>query len=569
MPLHVAPDFTLPDEAATETFAILGKRGAGKSSTAVVLAEEMHAAGIPWVAIDPKGDWHGIRSDGDRPGLPVPVFGGLHGDLPLTPAAGPLMARLVVERNMTCVLDVSDFDTKADQVRFVTAFARELWKLIRHRTPQPLHLFLEEAEEFLPQVQRERGGGEVPAMIGMYAKLAKQGRSFGLGVTLVTQRSASVSKDALSQTETLILHRTTSPHDKNAVSDWVDDPAFRTEVKASLSSLAPGEAWVLSPGFLGRSFRVQWRRRSTFDSGATPTLGKMAAPRSTAKIDLDEIETLLSDVRAEAEQDDPKALRRRVAELEALLSAAAPSTEVEVREVVPDWVTIAADELRECATRASDYAAAAAKAAEDAVGVAANAQVEATRLLGKLNEHTTAPAASAPPRPRPRPVPAAPAERPPARINESSGEGRMLAALAEWPNGLTRSQLATQAGLKKRGGTFGTYLSRLRTSGYVTVDGDKVDITDAGLEAAGGRRPPKSAAELQDFWRARFSGGALRMFDHLVDVYPRYVTRDELAEAAGVARSGGTFGTYLSRLVSNDCAVTDGNEVAAHPNLFP
>lgn len=91
-------DLVLPDDAVTQTFAILGKRGSGKSSAAKVMAEEMHAAGHQWVAVDPKGDWHGLRSsvDGKQPGLPIPVFGGLHGDLDLSPAAGAVMAELIV-----------------------------------------------------------------------------------------------------------------------------------------------------------------------------------------------------------------------------------------------------------------------------------------------------------------------------------------------------------------------------------------------------------------------------------------------------------------------------------------
>lgn len=74
--LRLGEDLALPLEAVTETFAILAKRRAGKSNAAVVLAEEMFAAGLPWVAVDPKGDWWGIRASGDGPGLAVVVFGG-------------------------------------------------------------------------------------------------------------------------------------------------------------------------------------------------------------------------------------------------------------------------------------------------------------------------------------------------------------------------------------------------------------------------------------------------------------------------------------------------------------
>lgn len=90
MTLHLGPGMELPDDLATEAMAILGQRGSGKSNALVVLAEELHAAGIPWVAVDPKGDWYGIRSaaDGTAAGLPVPVFGGIYGDVPLESGAG-------------------------------------------------------------------------------------------------------------------------------------------------------------------------------------------------------------------------------------------------------------------------------------------------------------------------------------------------------------------------------------------------------------------------------------------------------------------------------------------------
>ena len=111
--LKVADGLSLPLDAVTETFGILAARRAGKSNAAVVMAEEMFDAGLPWVAIDPKGDWWGIRSDGDGKkagGLPIPIFGGLHGDVPLEPGAGALIADLVVDERLTCVLDVSGFE---------------------------------------------------------------------------------------------------------------------------------------------------------------------------------------------------------------------------------------------------------------------------------------------------------------------------------------------------------------------------------------------------------------------------------------------------------------------------
>ena len=48
--------FTVPVDIATESIALLGQRGSGKSNAEVVFTEELYDAGIPWVAIDAKGD---------------------------------------------------------------------------------------------------------------------------------------------------------------------------------------------------------------------------------------------------------------------------------------------------------------------------------------------------------------------------------------------------------------------------------------------------------------------------------------------------------------------------------
>jgi len=98
--LQVSPELALPLQAVTETFGILAIKRVGKSNAGVVMAEEMYDAGLRWVAIDPKGDWWGVRAaaDGKGKGLPVVVFGGEHGDVPLEESSGRLIADLVVAK---------------------------------------------------------------------------------------------------------------------------------------------------------------------------------------------------------------------------------------------------------------------------------------------------------------------------------------------------------------------------------------------------------------------------------------------------------------------------------------
>jgi uncharacterized protein len=76
MKLHIAGNFTLPEEAITQTFAILGIRGSGKTNTGVVLAEELLKRKHQIVVIDPVDVWWGLKSskDGKAAGFGIPVW---------------------------------------------------------------------------------------------------------------------------------------------------------------------------------------------------------------------------------------------------------------------------------------------------------------------------------------------------------------------------------------------------------------------------------------------------------------------------------------------------------------
>jgi hypothetical protein len=103
--------FKLPLEVVTLATAILGQRGSGKSHTAACFAEEMAEAGQQAVAIDPTGAWYGLKSsaDGNKPGYPFVVFGGDHADVPLEEHAGEIIARALVERGFSAIIDLSHF----------------------------------------------------------------------------------------------------------------------------------------------------------------------------------------------------------------------------------------------------------------------------------------------------------------------------------------------------------------------------------------------------------------------------------------------------------------------------
>jgi uncharacterized protein len=65
MTLRISREFGLPAEAVSETFAILAKRGAGKTYTAAVMVQELLKADLHVVVVDPVGVWRGLRASAD------------------------------------------------------------------------------------------------------------------------------------------------------------------------------------------------------------------------------------------------------------------------------------------------------------------------------------------------------------------------------------------------------------------------------------------------------------------------------------------------------------------------
>jgi len=337
--LPISRTFALPLDVVTETIAILGLRGSGKTNTATVIAEGLLALGQQVVVVDPTDAWYGLKSsaDGKAEGFPVVILGGRHGDIPLGAEHGALAADFVVERGASVICSLRHFESKGEQRRFVTDFCNRLY----HRKGEagrdtPLMLMIDEASLFVPQ----RVMGEDTRMVAAIQRLVRQGRSSGFGVTLIDQRASTVNKDVLTQIDCLIVHRTTAPQDRKALEAWIeqhDVHGQRGQFLASLASLARGVAWLWSPGWLDLFQMVEVRPRATFDSSRTPKPGeRVIAPQRVATVDLDALRSAFAEVVAQAEADDPKALRKRIAELErqAALSpaAAAPASDEELRE---------------------------------------------------------------------------------------------------------------------------------------------------------------------------------------------------------------------------------------------
>lgn len=530
--------------------------------TGAVLAEEIIRAGYPAIIIDPLGVWWGLRSseDGEGAGLPVVIFGGEHADVPLDVKSGELVADVIVNERISAIIDLSLL-SKGEARKFMTSFISHLYRVNR----EPAHVLIDEADAFAPQ----RGAtGDAAPLLGAMQDLVRRGRVRGLGVTLISQRPAVLSKDVLTQAGVLIAMRMSGPRDVAAIDEWIRlhaDEDQAKALKASLPSLPVGTAWVWAPTYPEELVQVAIRRRTTFDSSSTPKVGAVRLmPKKMARVDLEALGEQIAAAAKDAEENDPKTLRARIRELEKKAPKPVPVVETRVEYVN---VPVLSDE------QSADLVE-----ARRVLGEALGAVETATKVLSSLEEQiarsTGAPATSPPPArratksarpptvaaaPKPsRPVGQTSASRPTAvdaasdGVTLKAGARRMLEALASnHPMRLTKAQVHTLAKMRKSG-TSSTYWSMLRSAGFLDERGGDIGITQEGLDHLGVvLGAPMSSEEVIAQYRSILKAGAVRMFDYLVSEYPQAVTKAEIADAAEMEVASGTFSTYLSTLRRN------------------
>lgn len=522
----------IPDEALNSHVGILGKTGSGKTYTAKGLAERLLRMRRHVVIVDPTGAWYGLRT-----GFELPIFGGRHGDIEISDQAGEAVAQVIVEQRTSAIVDLS-LMSGGGQKRFMRAFAHRL----RKKTPGALYLFLDEADEFLPQEKVSAGRGSDAStdanLFGDLKWMVRRGRLNGFRVLMITQRPAEIAKAVLTQIETLVAHRLTAPQDRKAIEEWVKghhDAEEAREVLQSLASLDKGTAWVWAPD-LGILSKAQMPPIETFDSSRTPEPGEVEVePPALGGLDL-------SSIRAALEvAEEPAVVTKKGAK------------NIPQNIPAPSW-----PDQRELVARLTAELAETSAAMERLT--ASSNELLRRHKLAMAALGGEAPVMPAVPAPLPRIAPApASVQRQPVPAREPrqsegdvpSGCAKPLAALAAvFPSGLTEAQWATSAGYKRSGGTWGTYKSRLRGAGLIEQREGRWFATEVGAGAVGNvETPPPPGPELVRWWAAKLPG-TMRMAEALIEAFPRVLSREDLAARLEMSVTGGTFGTYLSRLAA-------------------
>uniref|UniRef100_A0A7C3MBZ8 ATP-binding protein n=1 Tax=Archaeoglobus fulgidus TaxID=2234 RepID=A0A7C3MBZ8_ARCFL len=166
----------------------------------------------------------------------------------------PTDLKQLLQRGKATILDLRGVDP-AYQDLIVSRVCTKLFELRKKGEVEPGMIVIEEAHNFIP----ERGFDRAVST-GILRTIASEGRKFGLGLMVISQRPARVDKNVISQCNTQIILRVTNPNDINAIKNGVE--GITAEMVEEIKRLPPGHAMIVSPE-LERPVIVRVRSRKS------------------------------------------------------------------------------------------------------------------------------------------------------------------------------------------------------------------------------------------------------------------------------------------------------------------
>ena len=521
---------------------IQANSGGGKSWLLRLIAER---AGIQTIVLDNEGEFASLREAVDV------LLVGAGGELPADPRHAALLARRLLEYKVSAVVDLYELKL-SDRRRFVKLFLESLIHLPRDLW-RPTLVILDEAHIYCP----ERGSGEAESTEAVIS-LMSQGRKRGFAGIIATQRLSKLHKDAAAEANNVIIGRTWLDADQVRAGDAL---GLSKADRLKLRDVGQGEFYAFGPAF-GQPGVVHFRSdqvRTTHPRPGQRHLLTAPAPSRAIRGVLGKF----ADLPQEAE-DEIRGLdeaRRRIAELERQIKSVNGASGVQRidQTTINRAVTAAVERERAAWQRKMEQGRARFRRLVAALASTGQSLAKVKELLEETEREWLAPqsvdTAPGPPlnqRPerivKPAPDRVALVEDLNGALKLAAGERRILTALAQYPKGRSKVQVAVLTGYAATGGGFNNYLGALRSRGLIEGDGDRLTISEAGIQALGSWEPLPTGAALIDYWRNRLGKAERLILEALTQAYPAALNKEEVAAKAGYEASGGGFNNALGRL---------------------
>jgi len=583
----------LPLDIVTSCSAFLGTKNSGKTYASTKLAELMWDAGAQIICLDRIGLWQGLRRDGLGKGIPIPVFGGLYGDMPLDYRSGALIADVVKDRGISVVLDISQFDYDSHRERFAYEFMKRFFQR-QKAAPSACCIFVEECHEFIPQNLPPSNTGEeryAPRMLHEFNRAVKEGRNFGIGLVLISQRPQDVNKKSLNLCQALFALRTTGPHERGSMVRWMGAET-ETDLNKVLPKLPTGEVYCWAPEFgIDRLAGKVLTKRSA-DVSQTPKVGAAArVVKPLTPIDLKDLQLAMAAQVEEQKTNDPKLLKAKIAELEKQLRLKSNSVQSRATTTATESDTALKTQITtlQQALRARDrYVASLQKKFATILSRANNAKEKCSQYFDEI-AHQASELGQ---------MEMVQVIEPKAILNgagQSDGHNRaQLTKPSQNSNGKTRGGLpkrivdvlyfyrslgqasptkksiASLAGVKEAG-HFNSTISTMRTNNII----DYPNPGRVSLTAAGEHQYPNSnerAWTLEDVhaaWLGKYGGLSRRLIEILIERYPDPISKTDLAARAGVVEAGHFNSTVSTLRTTGVLDYPQTGFVIATEMLFP
>jgi len=274
---------------------ILADPRKGKSYTAAKVCEQLSDLGLPFVIIDPEGEYYSLR---EKYGVFVAGFERTENcDVAVGVEHAELMANQFLNSRVPLILDLSSPDAEEEDTHlFLEGFMKRLITQAGAGEKVPCLIVIDEADEYIPE-RGHKGRGPDYAQFG---KLVKKGGKRGIGTIIISHRPAWVAKDLLAKCQNWILMHQTYKDDLQRIEDLTRIPM---STLLRLKERKEGEALLY--GAISQD-QIVWAKclsRETTHIGTTPTIKPKFVQRP-------ELEGLLKGFRVEIE----RLTRRREAE---------------------------------------------------------------------------------------------------------------------------------------------------------------------------------------------------------------------------------------------------------------
>jgi energy-coupling factor transporter ATP-binding protein EcfA2 len=542
------PMAKLPAEIFRQHIAVLGKTGSGKSSVLRSMVEGLLDDQKPVCIIDPKGDWWGLKlsASGKSAGYPVVIFGGEYADVPLNAHSGQQVAELIATGNRPCIINLGGW-MPGERTRFFVDFASTLFRTTRgHR-----YIVIDEVHNFAPQGKvLDPDAGK---MLHWANRLASEGRGKGLTILSASQRPQKVHKDFLTCAETLVAMRVIHKLDRDAIKDWIDgagDAQKGRDVLNTLASMQRGEGWVWSPEIGFGPKQITFPLFKTYDSFAPQANSGTEKLKGWASVDLSEIRAKLASVVEEAKANDPKELRKQIAEWKKKAESKEPAA------VDPNVLIKAAEKAAADCDKHWQGEVSKLQKAHSGVVTRLKKIAELAHLNGEAIVTVSAPTEKiAIATPSGRTSSRRETVKPAAPIASVVGDDDIILLKSErailrafyWlkDETATPSKVSFYSGYASNSSTWNNALGRLRRrhlSGWTITPLGIAEVESWGVE------PKPSGKTLREWLRARLGKAENIMLDALCEAHPSRMTTAELSESSGYSSGSSTWNNAIGRL---------------------